>query len=185
LSNTEELIGPRLIALRTERGLTLQQLADKCELSISFLSQLERDKVNVSVSNLKKIATALDVSVASFFSAENVQPKDMVTRANERRQLHLAGTGWKIESLLPEDAANLEAFVVHVAPGSTDNTVYPHHGEEFSLVMEGTIRYTVGEESFTLGPGDTIYHKSNLPHQWQNIGKKEAVVLTVATPSGF
>lgn len=185
MNDAKELIGPQLTALRTKRGLTLQQLADRCELSVSFLSQLEHDKVNVSVTNLKKIATALDVSMASFFSAESTQPKDMVTRVNERRQLHLAGAGWKIESLLPEDSSHLEAFLVHVAPGSIDNTVYPHHGEEFSMVMSGSIRYTVGEESYILKSGDTIYHKSNLPHQWQNVGDEEAVVLTVATPSGF
>ncbi len=173
------------MALRTQRGLTLQQLAEKCDLSISFLSQLERDKVNVSVVNLKKIATALDVGVASFFNSRNLLSKGMVTRAKERRQLQLTGVGWQIEALLPEDATRLEAFLVRVAPGEADNTAYPHQGEEFSLVCQGSIRYTVGDECYELAAGDTIFHKSNIPHQWQNRGEEEAVVLTVATPSGF
>ena len=181
----EELVGSRITALRTERGFTLQQLAEKCELSVSFLSQLERDKVNVSVANLKKIATALGVSMASFFSADSQPSKGMVTRVCERRQLHLAGVGWQIESLLPEDATRLETFLVHVAPGGVDNTAYPHQGEEFSMVMQGTILYTAGDEAYELTSGDTVFHKSNVPHQWQNIGDEEAVVLTVTTPSGF
>jgi len=52
-------------------------------------------------------------------------------------------------------------------------------------VMQGTILYTAGDEAYELASGDTIFHKSNVPHQWQNIGKEEAVVLTVTTPSGF
>lgn len=180
-----ELIGARLIELRAERGLTLQQLADQTGLSISFLSQVERDKVNISVANLKKITQALGVNMTAFFKTGEAQPKGLVMRADNRRKLHLAGTGWQIEALLPEDSTRLEAFMVRLAPGSTDNTAYPHQGEEFSLVLEGTIRYSVDEESYLLNTGDTIYHKSNLPHQWQNVGEQEALVLTVATPSAF
>lgn len=178
-------IGARLTVLRAKRGLTLQQLAKKCDLSISFLSQLERDKVNISVANLKKIALALDVKMTAIFNSADGEAKGLVTRAGERRKLHLAGAGWNIEALLPEDSTRLEAFLVRLAPGSTDNTAYPHQGEEFSLVLQGTIRYSVGEETYILESGDTIYHKSNIPHQWRNIGEEEAQVLTVATPSAF
>ena len=88
MSGTEESVGARLTALRTDRGLTLQQLADKCELSVSFLSQLERDKVNVSVANLKKIASALEIGMASFFGTNNSHgAKGSVTRTVERRDL--------------------------------------------------------------------------------------------------
>ena len=179
-------VGARLTALRTDRGLTLQQLADKCELSVSFLSQLERDKVNVSVANLKKIASALEISMASFFGTNNSHgAKGLVTRTVERRKLALAEVGWQIESILPEDATRMEAFMVRVAPGCQDNTAYPHQGEEFSLVLKGSIRYVVGDESYLLATGDTIYHKSNVPHLWQNMGEEEALVLTVTTPPAF
>jgi transcriptional regulator with XRE-family HTH domain len=186
LREIKESIGARLIDLRTERGLTLQQLADKCDLSVSFLSQLERDKVNISVANLKKIAFALDISMASFFDTNNSDgAKGLVTRTAERRKLALAEAGWQIESILPEDATRIEAFLVRVAPGCQDNTAYPHQGEEFSLVLKGSIRYVVGDESYLLATGDTIYHKSNVPHLWQNNGEEEVLVLTVATPPAF
>ncbi|MFN8453471.1 MAG: XRE family transcriptional regulator [Anaerolineae bacterium] len=178
-------VGARLIELRAARGLTLQQLADQSGLSISFLSQVEHDKVNISVANLKKIALALGIHMTAFFSAKEVPPQGLVTRAAERRRLYLAETGWQIEALLPEDATRLEAFLVRLAPGSSDNTAYPHQGDEFSLVLQGVIRYTVSEESYLLAAGDTIYHKSNVPHQWQNAGDEEALVLTVATPPAF
>jgi transcriptional regulator with XRE-family HTH domain len=186
LGEVTESVGAKLTVLRSERGLTLQQLADRCELSISFLSQLERDKVNVSVANLKKIASALEISMASFFDANNAhEAKGLVTRKEERRKLSLAGAGWQIESILPENAARMEAFLVRVAPGCKDNTAYPHQGEEFSLVLKGSIRYVIGEESYLLTAGDTVYHKSNIPHQWQNVGEEETLVLTVATPPAF
>lgn len=186
MAAVEESLGAKLTDLRTKRGLTLQQLAEKCELSPSFLSQLERDKVNVSVANLKKIASALEIGMASFFGPNDGHgPKGFVTRTAERRKLALAEVGWQIESILPEDATRLEAFMVRVAPGCQDNTAYPHQGEEFSLVLKGTIRYVVGEESYQLEPGDTIYHKSNVPHLWQNTGDEEALVLTVASPPAF
>ena len=186
LAGIEDALGAKLTALRNERGLTLQQLADKSELSPSFLSQLERDKVNVSVANLKKIASALEISIAGLFAANNThEAKGLVTRADERRRLALAEAGWQIESILPEDAARMEAFLVRVAPGRKDNTAYPHQGEEFSLVLKGSIRYVIGDESYQLAAGDTVYHKSNIPHLWQNVGEEEALVLTVATPPAF
>jgi transcriptional regulator with XRE-family HTH domain len=186
LSEVNGSVGARLTDLRSERGLTLQQLADRCELSVSFLSQLERDKVNISVANLKKIASALDISAASFFGTDGRHAaKGVVTRTAERRKLDLIREGWQLESILPEDATRMEAFLVRVAPGSQDNTAYPHQGEEFSLVLKGSIRYVVGDESYQLETGDTIYHKSNVPHLWKNSGEEEALVLTVATPPAF
>jgi quercetin dioxygenase-like cupin family protein len=123
--------------------------------------------------------------MTAIFDSGSSPTKGLVTRAEERRKLRLAEAGWQVEALLPQDTTRLEAFLVRLAPGSSDNTAYPHQGEEFSFVIAGSIRYMVGDESYLLQAGDTIYHKSNLPHLWQNVGQEEALVLTVATPPAF
>ena len=62
-----QLIGLKIRQLRKERSLTLKQLANKTALSVSLISQIELGKSAASVSTLRKLATALGVSMSYVF----------------------------------------------------------------------------------------------------------------------
>ncbi|MBO9315274.1 MAG: helix-turn-helix transcriptional regulator, partial [Chloroflexus sp.] len=64
-------LGQKIGRLRQERGLTLQEVAEGSGLTPSFLSRLERDKVNISVANLRKLAQFFSVQMTHFFEGED------------------------------------------------------------------------------------------------------------------
>ncbi len=62
---------------------------------------------------------------------------------------------------------------------------YRHEGEEFRIVINGEIECTVANKSYKMKAGDSIWHRSDLPHKIKNIGKGKAVYLTIGIPPTF
>ena len=61
-------IGEKLKSLRQEKLLTQNELADRCELSKGFISQLERDLTSPSLSTLEDILEVLGTNIREFFN---------------------------------------------------------------------------------------------------------------------
>jgi quercetin dioxygenase-like cupin family protein len=62
---------------------------------------------------------------------------------------------------------------------------YIHEGEEVHIVLDGRIEYVVGTERFVMGPGDVLWHPSDVLHGARNIGDKKARYFTVGVPPTF
>ncbi len=71
-----------------------------------------------------------------------------------------------------------------VMPPGTDSGAEPfiHEGEECGIILQGQLETWVGDEKFILGPGDSIYHSSNLPHRNKNIGEDDVIMVFAKTP---
>ena len=78
----------------------------------------------------------------------------------------------------------MEATVSVLEPGATSD-VFTHKGEEFHLVLKGTIIYEVSGEEFIMEEGDLLWHDSNSPHRARNPYAKEAMYITVGSPPTF
>ena len=61
-------IGQRLRELRKQKGLSQEKFSFECELDRTYIASIEQGKRNVSIANIEKIATALDMSVSEFFN---------------------------------------------------------------------------------------------------------------------
>ena len=62
---------------------------------------------------------------------------------------------------------------------------YTHDGEELHFVIEGEIEYIVGDKTYKLTEGDSLWHKSNIPHGAGNTGSKKAKFITIGVPPTF
>ncbi|WP_256992277.1 helix-turn-helix domain-containing protein [Paenibacillus sp. XY044] len=78
------LIGDTIRNTRKKQKLTLKEVSTMASISLSFLSEIERDKVNPSLSVLKRIANALGVNFTDLFGEEK---RSIVIRKNERKPL--------------------------------------------------------------------------------------------------
>ena len=83
-------IGAKIKRLRLQRGLTQEELADRCELSKGFISQVERDLTSPSIASLTDILECLGTDLPSFFS----DPREEKNRFHGRRYLCERGSGW-------------------------------------------------------------------------------------------
>jgi mannose-6-phosphate isomerase-like protein (cupin superfamily) len=82
-------------------------------------------------------------------------------------------------------SGKMEGILITVEPGEDFGKQYRHDGEELHFVIDGEIEYLVGEKTYKMLEGDSLWHKSTLPHGARNSGSKKAVYLTIGVPPTF
>ena len=175
-------VGPRLRRLRLQRGYSLAKVAQAVDVSIGFLSALERAQMSASIATLRRLARFYRLSILSLFDPTEANPGRV--RPAERKVLE-AGNGIRME-LLSWGNTVMEPHIFRIAPAAGSGESYTHDGEEFLYILKGCIEIALdGGEVNRLEQGDSFYFESSTPHRWQNPGKKEAWVLWVNTPPTF
>ena len=177
-------VGRRIRDLRRSKQMSLETVAARTELSIGFISQIERGLSSPSLRVLATLADVLGVGIAALFGAS---PRDdgaggVVTREPQRAELKLWRTGISKQLLSPAGSeSRLNLFLVHLDPGgNTGDEFYTHDGEEAGLVLEGEMTLTVDTETWTLKQGDSFRFASRRPHRFSNPARDaKAVVLWV------
>lgn len=171
-------VGPRIRAMREQRGLSLRALAERCSLSINAISLIERGENSPTVSSLHMLATALGVKITDFFEEAHEHAVVYVPRD---QRLMTRGNGLVMESLgIGLRNQQLEPFIVTVDPGAGSSGVsIVHPGQEFAHCLQGDILYQVGDQSYHLGPGDSLLFDATQPHYFRNAGNLPARVLLI------
>jgi len=178
-------LGQRLKTARVRARMTLKVLAEKTRLSESFLSQLERGRVNASLSSLQHITSALGTNVASLFDATQNAGIRLI-RKSERSALTFGVLGRKY-LLTPMPLEHLEVFVGEFdVGGSTGPEPYAHgDSDEMFIVLTGTFELQVGSERFALVDGDSVSYRSSLPHKAVNVGSTRGEVMWIISPPSY
>ncbi len=184
-STSERPVGEVLRELRLARRLTLKATAERAGISESFLSQLERGRVGTSLKSLQGIAGALGVDVGDLFRAPE-RDRTSVVRHDSRPDVSI-GSLAKWSGLTPVTAANVEVFIGSLEPGGTAGEEPYSHGnsEEVVLVISGEITVVVGERSWTLRKGDSIFYRSTEPHAIHASGQETAEVVWIVSPPSY
>ena len=177
------IVGKRLKDLRTRRGFSLRELADRSGLSINTLSLIENGKSSPSVSTLQQLARALDVPIAVFFESEPVEKQIVFTPADQRPTSALGKT--EMENLGKDLAgSHVQPFVITLKPGAgSGERAIVHTGHEFVFCLAGSIHYKIEENEFVLKQGDSLVFEAHLPHCWTNDSDETAQLLLILYPS--
>jgi transcriptional regulator with XRE-family HTH domain len=177
-------VGRRLREIRRARRLTLREVADRAELSESFLSQIERGRSGASIASLQRIAAALELAVSDLFSPDIVRPR--VLRRADRSTLSFGNLARKT-LLTPKPFESMEVLAVEFEPdGTTGDEAYTHgDSEELFLVVSGSVELQLGEELLQLGPGDCAHYRSSMPHRVRNLSPERAEVVFVISPPSY
>lgn len=175
-------IGQKLRELRLQRGLTQEEMADRCELSKGFISQVERDLASPSIATLKDMLECLGVTLQAFFSdggKEKVAfaPQDMFEKEDEEK---------KITWLVPDAQKNsMEPILLELKPGGRSSILPPFEGEEFGYVLSGQIVLVSGNRRYTVKKGGSFCLHPSATHHLENTSKAPATVLWISTPPSF
>jgi len=176
-------VGEKIKALRMLRGLTQKELADRCDLSKGFISQLESDQAAPSLETLGDLLEVLGVSFSSFFSSEDktspVFPRD---RMFDKELDDGSRITWLVATA---QAHAMEPILLQLPPGASSQADTPHSGEEFGLVLSGGLTLYLGINKWRLKKGDAFYYNADREHYLVNHGKTPATVLWVSTPPSF
>ncbi|MCS7281217.1 MAG: cupin domain-containing protein [Desulfobacterota bacterium] len=178
-------LGMKLRQLREAKGLTLRELSLRVGCTPAFISQVENGKTEPSISTLKKIASALGVNIVDFFM-DNVNDEDVVTKEEDRIDIHLKRWDAKIQSLV-KNVTNkrMQPFYTVIKPGGGSHGMYSHDGEEFGFVIKGEMVLRLNDKTHIIRQGESFYFSSRIPHDWVNEGKEEVHIIWVITPPTF
>lgn len=177
-------IGIKIKELRIEKQLTQEELANRCELSKGFISQIENDLTSPSIATLMDILEVLGTDLTNFFSKDENEKiifskDDMFETENDELK-------YELKWLVPTSQKNeMEPIIIKVKPGGQYIEEEPHSGEEFGYVLSGTIYLHLGERKYKVKNGESFYFKPKSNHYISNEGKKDAKVIWISTPPSF
>ncbi|MCL1935123.1 MAG: XRE family transcriptional regulator [Defluviitaleaceae bacterium] len=176
-------IGSKIKQLRIQMNLTQEELANRCELSKGFISQVERDLNSPSISTLVDILECLGTNLKDFFN-EDISEKvvfrdsDVFIQVNEE-------LNHTINWIIPNAQKNeMEPILIELFKNGRSNVYNAHEGEIFGYVLEGSINLCIGNKSYEINEKESFYYKANSSHYIQNKGIS-SIVLWVSTPPNF
>ncbi len=175
-------LGAKIKRLRLQCGLTQEELADRCELTKGYISQLENELTSPSIQTLLDVLSALGTTAAEFFAEED--DGQVVFTSDDFFEKD--AEGHVITWLVPNSQRNeMEPILITVRPGAASVKDMPHEGEEFGYVKRGSVVLHLGKREFTAKEGDTFYYESNKVHYLENRSAEDAEVIWVASPPTF
>ncbi|MRU16461.1 helix-turn-helix domain-containing protein [Roseovarius sp. A21] len=181
--STSQTLGKDLRALRKARGLTLSDLSEILGRSVGWLSQVERDLSEPSISDLREIAAALGVPMSMLFghASAPVEEQGYVVRAGARRPMGAGEEGLVEELLSPDLTDDFEVIHSTFAPGSKMRVPAKRPTQEVGYVISGQLELQIGERVFSLGPGDSFRFRGEL-YSWSNPHDTPCVAIWVIAP---
>ena len=177
-------IGKKIKDLRIQKNLTQEELADRCELSKGFISQLERDLTSPSIATLIDILQCLGTDLKHFFNdSDDDQISFKETDYFEKTDEAL---GNRIEWIIPNAQKNMmEPIRITLEKGGSTYPDNPHEGEEFGYVLSGSICLILGNRTIRVRKGESFYFTANTTHYIRASEKTGATLIWVSTPPSF
>jgi transcriptional regulator with XRE-family HTH domain len=176
-------LGERIRDLRLGVGLTQEELADRCELTKGYISQLENDLTSPSIATLVDILSALGTSLKEFFGTMDETEQVIFTKDDF---IEKVGDGWSLKWLVPNAQKNaMEPVLVEIEPNSQTEEDFPHEGEEFGLVLNGEVEIILGKKRYKCKKGQSFYITPSKTHYIKNKKNTKAVLVWVSSPPNF
>jgi transcriptional regulator with XRE-family HTH domain len=173
-------IASRLKGLREALELSAQEIAQKCDISTEQYELYESGNSDISMSFLFQLAKRFGIDTVELLSGETAHTSAyFVTRK---------GTGVKVKRTKAYNYQSLasgfkgnaaEPFEVTVEPNNHPITLNTHAGQEFNLVLEGTMQIRIAGNDIVLEKGDSIYFDSSKPHGMKALNGEKVIFLAV------
>ncbi len=179
----EPFVGALLRTARRSQNCTLQDLSERADLSVGYLSQIERDIATPSLSSLKRLAAALSLDLSHFIMIPNA--RGIVNRAKDRETTWVRAGGMTYQRVHGEFiGASFSAFLITLPAGFVTETDQ-HFGEEFVEIRSGRVTFEIDGKAFELGAGDTLHFRSDMRHQARNPTNDEALLFWLGNGPTF
>ncbi len=175
-------IGNKIKQLRLQCDLTQEELANRCELTKGYISQLENELTSPSIATLMDILSALGTNLKDFFSEE---PEEKIV-FKEQEFIEKETTQYTLNWLVPNAQKNeMEPVLVDLMPKKSTEPDVPHEGEEFGYVLSGSVVIHLGNKKYKANKGESFYYQANKEHYIENNTDRVARFIWVATPPTF
>jgi len=177
-------IGEKIRRLRVQNSLTQEELADRCELTKGFISQVERDLTSPSIATLMDILEGLGTNLRDFFN--EIEDEKIVFTKDDAFVAENEEYKYTLKWIVPNAQKNImEPILIELEPEGKTKEDSPHEGEEFGYVIKGSIFIHLGSEKYKVRKGESFYYKANSNHYLSNAAKTQSVIVWVSSPPSF
>jgi transcriptional regulator with XRE-family HTH domain len=179
-------IGEKLRHRRTVRRMSLKDVAEKANLSIGLLSQVERGLSVPSLRSLSQICAALEMPVRWLFEGEGREDNGesaVVVRKNSRRHLDFASM--RKEILSPDAVSQIQLMRFVIYPGGSSAMSPNQHptGAKAGIVIAGQLGLELEGREYVLTAGDSFSFLAASRYRFWCVGETECEVHWAVTPS--
>ena len=187
MANNHSVVGLKIKSIRESKNLSIEDVAERCDMSVEQIVSIESDQNLPSLGPLIKIARALGVRLGTFMD-DNDELGPVVCRAEDRNNSISFSNGtadarkhMTYFSLAKQKAGrHMEPFIIDVEPSEDkDFKLSAHEGEEFIYVINGELEIEYGKEKYLLKEGDSIYYDSIVMHHVHGAPGKPAKILAL------
>ncbi len=171
-----DAVGPRLRALRQERGATLARLSTATGISTSTLSRLEAGSRRPTLELLLALARAHEVPLDELVGAP----------ATSDPRVHATPVRRRGRTLMPltRRPGGVQAYKMLVPPAEPDEGLQSHEGYEWIYVLSGRLRLRLGELDLVMKAGEVAEFDTHTPHWFGSAGARPVELLVLFGPQG-
>ncbi len=186
------IIGEKIKSLRTLKEISIEELAERTELTVEQIRRIEENVDIPSLAPLVKIARVLGVRLGTFLDDQDNEAGAVVCHRGEaddtvsfsnnatdaRQHMHYHSLSRS------KTDRHMEPFVIDIdADEEKKYSLSAHEGEEFIMVLKGKLEVNYGKQTYVLDEGDTIYYDSIVPHHVHAFnGQKAQILAVIYTP---
>ena len=175
----EARVRRRLRQLRTEQGLTLQQVSARAFIDISTLSRLEAGKRRLALDHIPALARALGVTTDDLLGGAPLEDP----RIRSQPETHDGLTMWPLTNRGPAGGLHAYKFRISARRRKPPAVLPVHEGHDWMYVLNGRMRLLLGEQDLTIEPGEAVEFSTWTPH-WFGAVNGAVEIIAVLGPQG-
>jgi Uncharacterized conserved protein, contains double-stranded beta-helix domain len=180
MSESMKLVGTRIRELREIFDVSVEEMAGEVGVSPETYGEYEEQGENIPISILYHVSQKFGVDMTEILTGKTAKLDTYaICRRGRGREIDRF-KGYRFESLAHRFANRvMEPLLVTLLPSDQKPALVTHRGQEFNLVLEGTVVVSYEDKEHVLNEGDAIYFDPTRPHGQHAIGDKKARFLTV------
>lgn len=173
------------------KELTVKDVSDNSGVAFELVEKILNGEVIPSLTPLTKIARALGVRLGTFLDDDPKDDPILIRKGESEEVIHFSGKENKTENSklqfyslgAGKTDRHTDPFIIDMQDEETDEfKLSSHEGEEFIYVLEGNVELLYGKNEFILGPGDSVYYDSIVPHHIHSNGDSAKILAVLYTP---
>jgi transcriptional regulator with XRE-family HTH domain len=178
--------GNKVRMLRKKKSMTIDELSSKSGFTSSYISQVERNLIEPSLSALGRICKVLEIS--PYYFMDNDDDSVTITRKEDRQKLLISESNKEINYLLPINSNKktnfkFDIYETIVNPDNWDSSNFIMlESDKCVIIKKGTLLVKFNDKNEILQEGDSIYICSNTPHKIYNPTEETCEILCIISP---
>ncbi|MEB0263212.1 MULTISPECIES: XRE family transcriptional regulator [unclassified Mucilaginibacter] len=176
-------ISNRIKEKRREKNITVQELASRANVSKGLISQIENSRTIPSLIVLIDIIKALEIDLNVFFKDIDAGKNFPLIIRRQSEYHHFEkehAEGFHYQRIFTQSIKNstVDIVILELEPDAYRPQVETE-AYEYKYILNGTIEYQLGDDTYTLSQGDSMLFDGRIPHTPKNKGTEKASMLVV------